>query len=473
MGQRRINRWLTRHRSQVFSAVLAAAAFALYVRTAARTITWANQGADGAELSAAASVLGVAHPTGYPVYILVAHLFTLLPVGEVAFRVGLLSALAAAVGVGLASQLAGALGTDASSQVSAVNRAVGAAAAGAALATAPLYWSQATIPEVYAVHAALVLGTLTLLAAWRPGRDRLVVALALIVGLGLAHHAIFALLAAPAGVFVAATDRGLVRRAVGLRALGAFALGIAAYAYLPLRAAADPALNWGDPRDLSGFVAHVTGRPYWGYLAAWSPEEALARVPAAASLLFAQLTAPGLVLGLIGLDEIRRRRPGLGRLLLVYVLLSLGFALAYRAAGPQVHMLPIILVLAVGLGTGIVHLAEALRPRGRWASWTVGVGCAGLTLALVAWQLRTHGPAMDLSADRAAQQFAAHALADLPTGGVLVTERDEETFALWYTQIVEGLRPDVAVIDRRLLGFDWYRGQIERRYPGALERMTP
>lgn len=90
-------------------AALAMGSLALHMRTAASTITWRLGASDGAELSAAAYVLGVAHPPGYPLYLLVGHLFCCLPVGEVAFRVALLSAVSAAVGVALAAQLAGRL----------------------------------------------------------------------------------------------------------------------------------------------------------------------------------------------------------------------------------------------------------------------------------------------------------------------------------------------------------------------------
>src|ERR1044071_8657683 len=74
--------------------LLISSLFAVYLRTMAPGLTWANAGSDGGDLIAAAATGGVAHPGGYPLYLLLARLFQFIPVGAVAFRTNLLSALA-------------------------------------------------------------------------------------------------------------------------------------------------------------------------------------------------------------------------------------------------------------------------------------------------------------------------------------------------------------------------------------------
>src|ERR687896_1349292 len=76
---------------------VAVAAFAgiLYAKTLAPTVL-RYDGADtldSAMLQAGVSVLGIGHPTGYPTYMMLTHLFTYLPVGDPAYRVNLASAL--------------------------------------------------------------------------------------------------------------------------------------------------------------------------------------------------------------------------------------------------------------------------------------------------------------------------------------------------------------------------------------------
>src|SRR5262245_26488949 len=85
--------WLS-HKRLIDAAIIALVLVTLvlaYLSTLAPSITWANSGADSGDLVTAAATLGVAHPTGYPTYLLLAHLFQLLPLGDPAFRTNLLS----------------------------------------------------------------------------------------------------------------------------------------------------------------------------------------------------------------------------------------------------------------------------------------------------------------------------------------------------------------------------------------------
>lgn len=130
----------------------------VYYLTLAPDLTWAHGGADGGDLIVAAYTLGVSHPPGYPAYTLLAHLFTLLPWGSIAFRVNLLSAMGAAVAAGSIALTVSALST----QEHKWSVLLGAAVAAWSLAFMPLLWSQAVIAEVYAVHAAFVALTIWL-----------------------------------------------------------------------------------------------------------------------------------------------------------------------------------------------------------------------------------------------------------------------------------------------------------------------
>src|SRR5512135_3416155 len=74
--------------------ILALSLFFIYLGTMAPGLTWANAGTDGGDLITAAATGGVAHPTGYPTYLLIAGFFQQLPLGNLAFRTNLLSAIA-------------------------------------------------------------------------------------------------------------------------------------------------------------------------------------------------------------------------------------------------------------------------------------------------------------------------------------------------------------------------------------------
>src|SRR5262245_37911583 len=80
-----------------FASLLFIASLVLYVRTLAPSLLFD----DSAEFQTIAYTLGIGHPTGYPIYVLLAKLFTFLPVGDIAYRVNLFSAFCAALTVGV------------------------------------------------------------------------------------------------------------------------------------------------------------------------------------------------------------------------------------------------------------------------------------------------------------------------------------------------------------------------------------
>lgn len=90
-----------------------------------------------------------------------------------------------------------------------------------------------------------------------------------------------------------------------------------------------------------------------------------------------------------------------------------------------------------------------------------------LGVACVAWLLPflTHFKSHDRSHDWVARDFAMNVLSSVPQGGLLVTYGDNDTFPLWYIQMVETFRPDVIVVNSSLAGMDWYREQMLRENP--------
>jgi hypothetical protein len=456
------DRWL---RAAV--AVPALLALLLYLATAAPTITWRNGGDDSGDLVVAAATLGIPHPTGYPTYVILGHLFTWLPVGEVAYRLSLMSAVSAALAVGLVGGLVHIIG----------RRAVGAApglallaasGGGLALAAAPLFWSQAVIPEVYALHLAFVAAVAFALVVWRAWDDRrwLVVAAALL-GLGLGNHVTLGLLL-PAGlVFVLLSDGALWRERALWRRLGlAFAAGLAVYLYLPWRGAQYPALMWGEPYHLAGLLGHVTGALYHRYLFMGAPADALSRTAHAATLLVGQLGWPGFVLGVVGAWWLWQVVRPLALAGLVTGAGSALFAVNYYARDSEVYLLPLFVVWAVAAGVGALAVARLIGDAlGRQAGWRLGLVVVLLLSASALVQVARGYGQVDASGDVAAREFSRTVLAALPPRAVLLSDSDAHTFSLWYGQEVLGLRPDVAVVDLRLLQWGWYRATLARRHP--------
>jgi hypothetical protein len=416
----------------------------LYVATLAPTVTLEDSG----EFIAGALHLGVVHPPGYPLWCLVAHAFTKLPFGSVAERVHLASAAFAAAACWLTFSVARRW----------TGSAGAALAAALALAGSRVFWSQAVIAEVYTLAALFAIALVALAARFEEERDpRWLLALALAAGLSLANHLPLALLELPViAAFVLAVDR---RALLAPRVLAAGAalclLGLGVYAYLPLRAASDPPVNFGDPDTLAKVLDHVTRRAY--YAAAEEVRDAgdlgdALRLTAEAWLgAGAAFGAPLAVLVLIGAAQMLRERRGLFALTLGIALLntlvlnwiSSEQATAWAVYVHRVYYLPTHVVAALWLACAARRLLDWGGRAGARGSAAVAVALGALLVASAAANLSHAGRRGDFRA----RDFALDLVDSAPYGSGFLPLSDEVVYPLVYLRSVEGVRRDVRVLD--------------------------
>jgi len=207
-SSRTLPRWRPRP-TPFLAAAIWLVSMALYMRTLAPSILPADSG----EFQFASYVLGLVHPTGYPLYLLLGRLFALLPFGDVAYRLNLMSAFwgASAVCVVylLGLEIWGSALTLTFSQREREFRSspwkregrgegwiaahLAALAAAGLFAVSDTFWSQAVIAEVYTLNAFFAALALLLLLQWARGR-RSLLPLAFVFGLSLTHHRTMVLL---------------------------------------------------------------------------------------------------------------------------------------------------------------------------------------------------------------------------------------------------------------------------------------
>ena len=489
------------------------ASLALYLVTLAPTITWANFGADGGDLISAAVTLGVPHPPGYPLYITLGYLFAQLPIGNVAFRLNLFSAVCMALAAALTTwSVAGITPIPGPSPVdkkpstgegsklpplSAASRGRGRAGvgvlAGLAFAAAPMVWGQATIAEVHALNVLLVAAILALLAPivfrGEPISTRRLSCAFFILGLSLTNQ-LTTLALVP--LFFITLHRSLVTRHSSLVTRYAlrfthyalpFLLALTPYLLLLPRAAAQPPINWLGEATWASFWPFITAELYRGYAFALPLSEFPARMIAFAQLLVMQFGWIGL--GLIGFGIYRARRHIVAPS--ITVALYVIFALGYNTADSQLYLIPVWLFGAYAIAAGAqilahhAHLPWRAVPGSRTTHHVLRStyyahlpwrAVPGLLIILIpGLSILNNFAAQDLHADRSAENFARAVLAAAPADAIIITHRDAHTFTLWYYRHVEAQRPDVAEIDARLAAYPWYdpmlRAQNARRAQSA------
>jgi len=451
-------------------------ALLLYGLTAAPYLTWAHDGADGGELLAAAETLGIAHPPGYPTYLLLLHLWTRLPLGDLAHRGNLFSALCAAGSVALFTRLVAVQFR----RERGLLPQVAALLAGLLVATMPTLWAQATISEVYTLNALFFVAVWWALWRWEvasssehPRSGLWLVAAGFFLGFGLGNHLSLALLVPGAVVWIA---RG--RGPTWWKPLAGLVVGLGIYAYLPLRARAWPPINWGNPQSWEGFWWLVSGQLYQGFVFGLPAGQILPRLSAWAALMRDQFGWIPLALGWMGLwaeiTQARRRRlASLGLTFLLYTV----YALGYDTTDSYVYLLPAHFIFAWWVARGLSSLAptadggllEGLKPP---IGKGVRIAAVILLCATVGYNMVTQYPTLDLHDDREAWTYGHETLAEMPEDALLLATGDRHLFALWYFRYGVGARSDVAVVTPALWGYAWYRETVHHVHPDLVRGET-
>ncbi len=431
-------------------------ALVVYVATLAPSVLPGDSG----ELQLVGPTLGIPHPTGYPFYVLLSKLFSLLPFGSVAYRVNLLSAVAASIAVWGVYRAAIAL-----------ELRRGAALLGAALLlVSDTLWSQATIAEKYALHAAFVALTLWLGLRWRAARRgkggarSWLIAWACSYGLSLTHHRTMLLLAPAYLALLWFTDRESLRPARAWRPLLAGLLPLLLYGLLPVFSALEPPYAFARIDSVRAFIDLVLARAYQGGLfrGGWT---ALAnRAVAFVQLLARQFSLPGLALALAGWTILLRRARLVGWVMLGGVVAQVAFALNYYVPNTPVYYLPAYVWLAPCAAAAVDAVLRGLEDLCRrpvplpWAglhlslAWLLAVATLPVGLCAARWQ------GMDQRRVYAARSFnyayQQLALTSVEPGAVVISDWLPAT-TLWYGRWIEGRARGTEIVGVDSLEWQW------------------
>jgi hypothetical protein len=482
-------------RGSVLSGLLFVATFGVYWATLAGGVL----GGDAGELQFVPPILGLTHPTGYPLQVLLHKAWTVIPGGSVAYRLNLLDAGIAAAAVSLVAACGRRL----------AGRWLPGLVAAATFAFGELWWSQAVSGDKYTLNGLFLALVLLLFMTWRSERDeRWLRALALAYGLSLTHHRSMVLVA-PAlalGLWL----EGWRPRGWGepLRLLGLAATPLSLYLYVPWAGARGlPPGSW--PVDTpDAFVEYLLDR---GYTSQIRPDASLVgRLAEEGAALLRSFGPLGVLLGLLGLARTAVRDRQLAAVLVAafipQAVLGASYVLESNYALPRhwVFYLPAFLLWSLWVASGV----DAVQRAGERLSARRGgpglrtprlVTTGGLVAAVVlaqgatVWARSAEGRLraqlgaetldayrQDLQRSPLAERFGRLAFELAEPNAILVCDWEQAT-VLWYFQRVEGWRPDVEIlypIERLDEGLASARRDgrplyVARVRPGLAERALP
>jgi hypothetical protein len=416
---------------------LAAAAFAVYAATAPRTV-----GLEDDSLFVLSSYfLGVEHPPGYPLFTLVGHLSTYLPVGSIAYRVHLASAFFGALSVAAAWMCARCL----------VAGRLPAYVAAVALGASPVFWSQAIIAEVYTLNTLFLL-VLVYLGLKAGDAPKLLPWMALVFGLSLSNHYPLMLLAAPAFAVLFWPLRAEIVRRIGLL-LVLVALGLLPYVWMVHRSwKALPISFNGELETLTEIWFFISRSGYarvdHSITAGWLDKTRY--LTFVGSQLLVQFAVLGTLVAAVGFAAQWR---ALGRrvaafLTIIFLMTSfvlvllLGFDYdVFRKHIFHVYPLPAYAIAALWVGLGFAWLAEryALPPARALAA---AGALAGLMLASGTYHNLRSGHDW-------APRYAQTVLKLLPKNAIVFGQGDADLLPMAYFHMVENWRPDLTLFQAK------------------------
>lgn len=438
---------------------------------------------DAGELATTVSTLGIAHPTGYPLFTLIGHLFSILPIAStVIAQLNTMSAFFAALGAGACVYLVHEIHLYwlvAKSKVKVdpkgkkkeekpielttnETKAQQATAAGIftgiIIAFSETWWANATSIEVYPLHQFFLPVILTFfLRMLRTDNKRDGFLFALILGLSFSNHLTTVLLA-PACLYAFFARFGFGGdswKRIGKLVLP-FVLGLLPYAYLFINASSNPLMNWGDPSNFGNFMKHVTGGQYkvWmftGNNAGKQFGEFWSGLPGEFNVIIILMALTSVALFWLITSKSRVH-------ILVFLYL-LFFGCVFYAINYDIHDIDSYFLLSyavIPILSSFFFLRFNSKPQSPLYITAAAIGLGALLVTM-------HYSDCDESGNHMVDDYTMNMLQNLPKDAVILSSAwDFWVSGSFYYQHVEKIRPDITVIDLALLrDRPWYYKHLE------------
>ena len=433
-----------------------------YVTGASAFAYWLDAG----EFVAAGIELGVAHPPGHPLAALVHHLFSLLPIGPVSWRIALASSfcggIAAMFMFSAFDQSLESCGLEQRSWRTPL-------ALGATWCTtgSVAFCLQAMRPEVYALHAMLACIVIERVLKFECTEDpdpRVLFTALLAEGFALANHHFLAILLLP---ILAPSIFRLSKLFAGIGVMTKLAisgLGIATYVYIPLRAMTEPPINLGEATSLSRFWWVISARVFQKNTGEGVPQPLWERFADVGVQLVENLHWIPLIMAFAGsyllLRARRTRRMALVWITVFFPGIAARAWLGFVRSNPDAlgYLLPTF-VAGAGLALALLGLMIASLRKEKLIS--ISTGTLGLILALLGLLHFNHsGRQISLDTFNATDSFDELRRRSLPARAVLFAFNPQLVFRHWGGESSEALRPDITLVPMPFLN-----------YPGMLDRI--
>lgn len=475
--------------------------FIIYLFTLAPSVLQIDSG----ELAAVQATLGIAHPTGYPLFTIIGYIFSLIPLPFTKiYQLNLLAALFSSTGIGIfvytAKLLLDNLSLLSLAKIKNETKKKGkkkkknvekkkedkvemvltetikyiiSIAGGLILAFSETFWLQSTSVEVYSLHILLMnILILYLVKAFlhvEKEKEKINLKYWLIfsafLALGFTNHMTTLLIIPGVAYLFFAKNKfskiGLNKILIMLALF--FPILIIVYSYLPIRAAQNPILNWGNPTDFEKLIRHITGKQYQVWLFA-SSAAAKKQLIHFIETLPAQFSI-SLLLSLAGLFVSFFYAKKIFVFLVITFLFTVFYSINYEIHDIDTYFLLAYISLAYFALFGLLKLFNMYGKKKI-------ILPLGITTTFIVVQFIMNVNKADQSGIYTYEDYTRTILNSVSHESVIFSYQwDYFISPSYYFRYVDNYRPDVAVVDKELLRRSWYFDQLNRNYPFLFEEL--
>jgi hypothetical protein len=481
---------------KIFWLLFSLFVFIIYLTTIAPSVVEIDSG----ELATVQATLGIAHPTGYPLFTITGYLFSLIPFGfSKIYRLNILAAIWCSLGAGIfvytvklvldnissfeiqrikqvknkknvkgKKPITPSKGTPISENL----KFLAAVLSGLILVFSQTFWFQSTSVEVYSLHIFLInLIILFLIKAYlfdKTPQGKIIkkrwLVFAVILALGFTNHMTTLLILPGVAYLYFAKNKfntGSIKTILFMLLIF-FPVLILFYSYLPIRAAQNPHLNWGNPINIENIFRHISGKQYQVWLFS-STAAAKKQLGYFIDSLPKEFNI-SLFICLFGLIVSFYTARKFFVFLLITFLFTVAYSINYDIVDIDSYFLLAFITLSFFSAFGIIKIMSFLDHH------KLGVKIPAVLIFLfIGIEFYNNYGEVNQSDDYTFKDYALDVINSTAKNSVIFTYQwDYLVSESYYFRYVEKFRRDVAVVDKELMRRSWYYNQLKTNYPSIL-----
>jgi hypothetical protein len=459
--------------------------FIVYLFTLAPSVIQIDSG----ELAAVQKTLGIAHPTGYPLFTIIGYIFLKIPLPFTdIYKANLLAALWCSIGIYFfinSAQLilrnaklvvrdkktkAKRIQTSEPDENEFIKLILPSVAGGLLLAFSKTFWMQSTSVEVYSFQIFLFnLIAFVALSAFFNERDKIKhwIFVAIALALGFANHMTTLLILPLIAVLFFGKEKfnASAIKKIGVMLAVFFPLLALFYLYIPLRASSNPAINWGNVISGENFWRHFTGRQYQVWLFS-SFDSAKKQLSYFLENLPAEFVYIGLIIAVVGIFSSFKYSKKIFLAIFLTFIFSVFYSINYDIVDIDSYFLLSYIMFCFFGVFGFGKIISMIKSK-------VGIAVTVCVLPILFESTFTFSK-VDQSGNKTFEDYTLAILNNADPNSVIFSYQwDYFISPSYYFQHAEGIRNDVAIVDKELLRRSWYYNQMNHNYAGVIKSIKP